>query len=168
MKKIYLAGGCFWGVQHFIRQLNGVTNTMVGYANSLIKSPSYEEVKANISNAAETVEVEYDEKIISLNEILKLYFTIIDPESIDMQGNDIGHQYRTGIYYIEEKDIQEINKEIELLRKKHNTINIEIKKLQNFYKAEDYHQDYLLKNPTGYCHISKELIEYAKKYKNNN
>ena len=168
MKKIFLAGGCFWGVQHFIRQLKGVLNTTVGYANSSKNNPSYEEVKTNTTNAAETVEIEYNEKIISLSEILKLYFKIIDPESIDKQGNDIGHQYRTGIYYTEETDIQQINKEIELLRKKHNTINIEIKKLENFYKAEDYHQDYLLKNPNGYCHISKELIEYVKNYKNNN
>lgn len=164
MKKIYLAGGCFWGVEHFLRQLKGVTKTTVGYANSIIKDPSYEEVKANITNAAETVKVEYDEKEISLNEILKLFFIIIDPESIDQQGNDIGHQYRTGIYYDDETDIQEINKEIEILRKTHNTINIEIKKLENFYKAEEYHQDYLIKNPNGYCHVSKELIEYAKKY----
>ena len=165
MKKIYLAGGCFWGVQHYTRQLNGVINTTVGYANSTKENPAYEEVKANLTNAAETVEIEYDEEIISLSEILKLYFIIIDPESIDKQGNDIGHQYRTGIYYTDNNDIQIIDREIEILKKKHKTINIEILKLQNFYKAEDYHQDYLVKNPNGYCHISKELIEYAKKYK---
>lgn len=165
MKKIYLAGGCFWGVQHFLRQLKGITNTTVGYANSIKNNPSYEEVKADTTNAAETVEVEYDEKLISLNEILKLYFIIIDPESIDKQGNDVGHQYRTGIYYVDKEDIKDINIELNVLRKTHDIINIEVKELENFYNAEDYHQDYLLKNPNGYCHISKELIEYAKKYK---
>ena len=165
MKKIYLAGGCFWGVQHFARQLKGITNTVVGYANSAKINPSYEEVKSNQTNAAETVEITYNETEITLNEILKLYFMIIDPESIDRQGEDIGHQYRTGIYYIDDKDVSIINQELETLRNTHKVINIEIKKLENFYKAEEYHQDYLLKNPDGYCHVSKDLIEFAKKYK---
>ena len=165
MKKIYLAGGCFWGVQHFTRQLKGITNTVVGYANSIKENPSYEEVKTNQTNAAETVEITYNENDISLNEILKLYFMIIDPESIDKQGEDIGHQYRTGIYYIDDSDISIINCELEELKKSHAVINIEIKKLENFYKAEEYHQDYLLKNPGSYCHVSKDLIEFAKKYK---
>lgn len=164
MKKIYLAGGCFWGVQHFIRQIKGVVSTTVGYANSIKPNPSYEEVKSNTTNAAETVEVTYNESEISLEEILKLYFKIIDPESIDKQGEDIGHQYRTGIYYTDELDLNIINKEIDIIKNHYKTIHTEVLKLDNFYKAEEYHQDYLLKNPQGYCHITPELINLAKKY----
>ena len=166
MKKIYLAGGCFWGLEHYIRQVSGIICTTVGYANSLINSPSYEEVKRGLTDAAETVEIEYDDTIINLHEIIQLYFKTIDPESIDKQGEDEGHQYRTGIYYVDDKDLEIISEEINALKKVHSIINIEVMKLINFYKAEDYHQDYLIKNPQGYCHIPQELIKYAKKYKN--
>lgn len=165
MNKIYLAGGCFWGLEHFIRHVNGIINTTVGYANSIKENPNYVEVKRGITDAVETVEISYDENVISLSEILKLYFKTIDPESIDKQGEDEGHQYRTGIYYIDEKDLNIINGEIKILKNKHDVINIEIMKLKNFYKAEEYHQDYLIKNPQGYCHIPQGLIELAKKYK---
>lgn len=165
MKIIYLAGGCFWGVEHYIRQINGIINTTVGYANSIVEKPSYIEVKQNLTNAAETVKIEYDENIISLSEILRLYFKIIDPTSIDKQGEDIGHQYRTGIYYIDPKDLEIINKEINTLKESYKTINIEIMELINFYQAETYHQSYLIKNPQGYCHVPLGLIEYAKNYK---
>lgn len=165
MKKIYLAGGCFWGTQHFIRQIKGIKETIVGYANSNIKNPKYEELKSHVSSAAETVEISYDEKIISLNEILKLYFLTIDPESIDKQGEDEGHQYRTGIYYIDNNDLPIINEEIKTLSNTYKNIHIEVKQLENFYKAEEYHQDYLIKNPQGYCHIPFKLIELAKNYK---
>ncbi|MBR3006709.1 MAG: peptide-methionine (S)-S-oxide reductase MsrA, partial [Erysipelotrichaceae bacterium] len=96
MKKIYLAGGCFWGVEHYLSLINGIRETTVGYANSDIASPSYEDLKAHRSLASETVEVVYDENVISLNEILELFYEIIDPTILDQQGHDIGHQYRTG------------------------------------------------------------------------
>lgn len=166
MKKIYLAGGCFWGVEHFLSLINGVKNTIVGYANSDIDNPSYEDLKSHKSLASETVEVTYDENIITLKEILELFFKIIDPTIIDRQGHDIGHQYRTGIYYIDENDIETINICINNLSKQYDKpIVTEILKLENFTKAEEYHQDYLIKNPTGYCHIDPKMFEIAKNYK---
>ena len=104
MKKIYLAGGCFWGVEHFLSLIEGIEDTTVGYANSDIESPSYEDLKAHRSTASETVEVIYDEKEISLKKILDLFYMIIDPTILDQQGHDVGHQYRTGIYYVDKED----------------------------------------------------------------
>lgn len=167
MKKIYLAGGCFWGVEHFLSLINGVIETTVGYANSDIISPSYEDLKAHRSSASETVEVVYDESVISLNEILDLFFMIIDPTILDQQGHDIGHQYRTGIYYIDEADIETIRKALESLSKKYDKpIVTELLPLDNFTVAEEYHQDYLIKNPQGYCHVNPKMFEIAKNYKN--
>ena len=102
MKKIYLAGGCFWGVEHYFSLFDGVLSTRVGYANSDILSPSYEDLKAHRSAASETVEVAYDDTKLSLPEILELFCKIIDPTLLDQQGNDIGNQYRTGIYYADD------------------------------------------------------------------
>ena len=167
MKKIYLAGGCFWGVEHFLSLINGVIETTVGYANSDIDSPSYEDLKAHRSSASETVEVVYDENVISLNEILDLFFMIIDPTILDQQGHDIGHQYRTGIYYVDETDIETIRKALENLSKKYDKpIVTELLPLDNFTVAEEYHQDYLIKNPQGYCHVNPKMFEIAKNYKN--
>ena len=167
MKKIYLAGGCFWGVEHFLSLINGVIETTVGYANSDIASPSYEDLKAHRSSASETVEVVYDENVISLNEILELFFMIIDPTLLDQQGHDIGHQYRTGIYYVDEIDIETIRKALESLSKKYDKpIVTELLPLDNFTVAEEYHQDYLIKNPQGYCHVNPKMFEIAKNYKN--
>ncbi|MBO7676847.1 MAG: peptide-methionine (S)-S-oxide reductase MsrA, partial [Erysipelotrichaceae bacterium] len=151
MKKIYLAGGCFWGVQHYLSLINGIDKTTVGYANSDIQSPSYEDLKAHRSSASETVEVVYDENVISLKEILKLFFMIIDPTILDQQGHDIGHQYRTGIYYVDKEDFGIIKESLDELSKQYDqTIVTELLPLDNFTVAEDYHQDYLIKNPTGY------------------
>ena len=166
MKKIYLAGGCFWGVEHYFSLIKGVINTTVGYANSDIVNPSYEDLKQHLSSASETVEVIYDENIISLNELLDLFFMIIDPTILDRQGHDIGHQYRTGIYYVDTTDKDIINEYINNIKDKYDEeIVTEVLKLDNFTIAEDYHQDYLIKNPTGYCHINPEMFEFAKKYK---
>lgn len=166
MKKIYLAGGCFWGVEHYLSLINGISNTTVGYANSDIENPSYEDLKTHRSSASETVEVIYDENIISLKEILDLFFLIIDPTSIDKQGHDEGHQYRTGIYYIDNNDIDIINESINQLQKQYDKeIVVEVLPLDNFTIAEEYHQEYLIKNPTGYCHVDPRMFEIAKKYK---
>lgn len=166
MKTIYLAGGCFWGVEHFFSLIKGIVNTKVGYANSNIDKPSYEDLKTHISSAAECVKVDYDETIISLEEILDLFFKIIDPTILDRQGNDVGHQYRTGIYYElgEDKTIIE-NKIKEIASNYDKEIVTEVLKLDNYYLAEDYHQEYLYKNPNGYCHIGKEYFELAKNYR---
>ena len=167
MKKIYLAGGCFWGVEHFLSLVKGIKETTVGYANSDIDNPTYEDLKAHRSLASETVEVEYDENIISLKEILDLFFMIIDPTILDRQGHDIGHQYRTGIYYVDKNDVDVIKDALDQLATKYDKpIITELLPLDNFTKAEEYHQDYLIKNPTGYCHVDKRMFDIARNYKN--
>ncbi|MGJ0847959.1 peptide-methionine (S)-S-oxide reductase [Tissierella praeacuta DSM 18095] len=154
MKEIYLAGGCFWGVQEYMSRINGVVETKVGYANGVTSNPSYKEVCMGTTGHAETTYVKYDESIISLEELLNKFWKIIDPTMLNRQGPDIGNQYRTGIYYIDDKDLEFINKTLEEQKTKHTKpIATEIKKLKSFYDAEEYHQDYLKKNPGGYCHI---------------
>ena len=166
MKQIYLAGGCFWGVQHYLSLIEGIKETIVGYANSDILSPSYEDLKAHRSSASETVMVSYDENQISLKEILDLYYLIIDPTLLDQQGHDIGHQYRTGIYYVDEDDLEIIKNSISELSKRYKKpILTEVLPLDNFTRAEEYHQDYLYKNPQGYCHVDPKMFEIAKNYK---
>ena len=162
--EIYLAGGCFWGTEHFLKQIRGVESTQVGYANSNVANPSYEQVCSGKTNAAETVKVVYNPEEVSLDLLLNLYFQTIDPTSLNRQGNDRGTQYRTGIYYISQADISAINKAIQVLSTQYQKpIAIEVKPLTNFYPAEIYHQDYLDKNPNGYCHINPALFEMARK-----
>ena len=152
MAEIYLAGGCFWGLEEYFSRISGVLQTCVGYANGQVETTNYQLIKE--TDHAETVQVVYDEKVVSLREILLYYFRVIDPLSVNQQGNDRGRQYRTGIYYLDEEDLPTINtvvREQELLigRK----IAVEVEKLCHYILAEDYHQDYLKKNPGGYCHI---------------
>ena len=165
MAEIYLAGGCFWGLEEYFSRISGVLQTSVGYANGQVETTNYQLIKE--TDHAETVQVVYDEKVVSLREILLYYFRVIDPLSVNQQGNDRGRQYRTGIYYLEEADLPTVNtvvREQELLigRK----IAVEVEKLRHYILAEDYHQDYLKKNPGGYCHIDvrdaeKPLIDAA-------
>lgn len=165
MAEIYLAGGCFWGLEEYFSRISGVLQTSVGYANGQVETTNYQLIKE--TDHAEIVQVVYDEKVVSLREILLYYFRVIDPLSVNQQGNDRGRQYRTGIYYLEEADLPTINtvvREQELLigRK----IAVEVEKLRHYIMAEDYHQDYLKKNPGGYCHIDvrdaeKPLIDAA-------
>ncbi len=154
LQKIVLAGGCFWGVERYFQTLKGVVDTEVGYANSRMENPSYEAVCTGFTDAAEAVEITFNPEIISLKTILDHYMKIIDPYSLNKQGNDVGTQYRTGIYYTSEKELpvikEVLQKEVEKTGKK---LRIEVLPLANFYKAEEYHQDYLKKNPYGYCHI---------------
>lgn len=164
MKEIYLAGGCFWGVEKYISSINGVTLTKVGYANGNTESPTYEEVCHNNTGHAETVKVLYNPQILSLSFLLGLFFKVIDPTSINRQGGDVGYQYRTGIYYVDDEDIEVINKCIEDLEGKIGKKSvIEVKRLENFYLAEEYHQKYLDKNPGGYCHIDFNMFDMASK-----
>lgn len=154
MKKIVLAGGCFWGVEEFLSRINGVTETEVGYANGRTLNPTYEDVCNKNTYFAESCYITYDENIVSLDEILKEYWSIINPTVLNRQGNDIGSQYRTGIYYLDEEDLDTIIKSKENNQKNYDKkIVTEIRPLVNYYKAEDYHQKYLKKNPNGYCHI---------------
>ena len=154
MKKIVLAGGCFWGVEEFLSRINGVTETEVGYANGRTLNPTYEDVCNKNTYFAECCYVTYDENIVSLEEILKEYWSIINPTSLNKQGNDVGSQYRTGIYYLDEEDLDTIIKSKSEIQKNYDKkIVTEVRPLVNYYKAEDYHQKYLKKNPNGYCHI---------------
>lgn len=157
IKTIYLAGGCFWGVEGYFQRIEGVVDTEVGYANGKSDSTNYNIL--SITDHAETLKLDYDISKISLEEILLHYFRIIDPKSLNRQGNDIGRQYRTGIYYIDEKDLNIINKIMDYERKKHGEIVVELKKLENFVVGEEYHQDYLNKNPGGYCHVNLETAD---------
>lgn len=154
MREIYLAGGCFWGVDAYMRRIDGVVETSVGYANGIKENPTYEEVCTGITRHTETTYLRYDENIVSLEEILNKFWNIIDPTMLNRQGGDIGNQYRTGIYYEDERDLEIINKTLEEQKEKYDRpIVTEIMPLKVYYKAEEYHQDYLEKNPGGYCHI---------------
>lgn len=154
LKKIYLAGGCFWGIEEYMQRIYGVYDAVSGYANGKVNNPSYKTVSSGKSGYAETVEVTYDSKKIKLEDLLNHYFKIIDPTSLNKQGNDRGSQYRTGIYYVDDSDKEVIDKVMNFQAKKYSEkIVVENMKLKNFTVAEDYHQDYLRKNPNGYCHI---------------
>lgn len=158
---IYLAGGCFWGVEAYMERVSGVIDAVSGYANGnpQIKNPSYETVIKG-SGHAETVKVTFDVDKIDLETILAYYFRVIDPTSLNRQGNDIGPQYRTGVYYTNPQDKAIIEKALTNLQKKYQkNIVVENQPLQNFYEAEEYHQDYLAKNPNGYCHIDLSLAD---------
>ena len=164
MKEIYLAGGCFWGTEHYLKQIRGVVTTEVGYANGNGENPSYEEVYRDTTGFVECVKVVYDPALIALEKIVELYFHSIDPLSLNQQGNDIGTRYRTGIYYTDDSDrdrIESIYRAVE--SKVGERLAVELEPLRNFYNAEEYHQDYLDKNPAGYCHLPAYLFEYARK-----
>ena len=162
MSEIYLAGGCFWGTEKYIASIHGVLSTEVGYANGKTLNPTYEEVCTNNTGHAETVHVVYDPGIVSLAFLLELYYEAIDPTSYNRQGGDFGIQYRTGIYYVDDKDLPVIESSISKLQKRiDKPIAIEVKRLENFSPAEEYHQKYLDKNPAGYCHIGRSKIEKA-------
>lgn len=156
IKEIYLAGGCFWGIEAYFDRINiqGVLETKVGYANGTLSNPTYEQVKTGQTGFAETLYIKYNSVVASFDTILDHYFKIINPTILNRQGNDIGTQYRTGIFYTDDDELPIIEKRIkqESLKYK-NPIVVEVKKLQNFYDAEEYHQKYLDKNPYGYCHI---------------
>ncbi len=167
IRSIYLAGGCFWGVEGYFQRINGVVDTDTGYANGNTESTSYEKIA--YTGHAETVKVDYDISLISLEEILLHYFRIIDPVSLNKQGNDIGRQYRTGVYYTDNKDLPVIEKIFTHEKGIYGDLAVEQMKLENFIKAEEYHQDYLQKNPRGYCHINLHRAEdplFEKTYAN--
>lgn len=160
---IYFAGGCFWGTEHFMKLIKGVVTTEVGYANSNTPNPSYKEVCTGATNAAETVKVIYDADVVSLSFLIDLFFKTIDPTSLNRQGNDRGTQYRTGIYYTDDQQRDIIEQSIEKISRSYTRpIVVECLPIKNFYPAEDYHQDYLGKNPGGYCHIDRSLFSMVK------
>ena len=161
MQAIYLAGGCFWGLQKFFDQFDGVNETEVGYANGPDRAPSYEEVCTG-SGHAETVRVSFDETRLSLEKLLDFYFMVIDPLSVDRQGNDMGVQYRTGIYYTDENQISVIHRVFAREQEKAGApLAVEVAPLRSYFSAEEYHQKYLDKHPNGYCHIPKKFFLLA-------
>ena len=162
MKRIYLAGGCFWGMQKFFDQFDGVLATEVGYANGPTENPSYRDVCAS-SGHAETVRIDYDEETISLTELLDFYFMVIDPLSVNRQGEDSGVQYRTGIYYTDDGQLPEIKAVYARQQEKAGApLAVELLPLENFWSAEEYHQKYLEKNPTGYCHVPAAMFRLGR------
>lgn len=163
IKDIYFAGGCFWGVEKYFSSIPGVIETCVGYANGLTSDPSYEDVCTKNTGHAETVKVSYDDELTSLEHLLYMFYEIIDPTSVNKQGNDRGTQYRSGIYYVCLEDEPKIVRSLKCLQEKYSSpLAIEVMPLYNFYRAEEYHQKYLDKNPSGYCHIDSKAFEKAK------
>jgi peptide methionine sulfoxide reductase msrA/msrB len=159
MKTIYLAGGCFWGMQKFFDQFDGVAFTEVGYANGPDSAPGYKDVCAG-SGHAETLRIDYDPSVITLTKLLEYYFSVIDPLSVNRQGADSGIQYRTGIYYTRDEQLPEIRKVWTSEEKKAGApLAVELSPLLNFFPAEEYHQKYLDKNPGGYCHIPAKYFD---------
>ena len=162
MKTIYLAGGCFWGMQKFLDQFEGVVSTQVGYSNGPDKAPSYQQVCRN-SGHAETVRVDYDEGRLSLPRLMELYFLVVDPLSLNKQGEDEGIQYRTGVYYTDPDQLPVLRAAFEAEERKVGApLMVELLPLQNFFPAEEYHQKYLDKNPGGYCHIPAHRLHMAR------
>ncbi len=162
-KEIYFAGGCFWGTEHFFKQIRGVTFTETGYANGNTPDPTYKEVYTDRTGYAETVHVEYDDSI-SLTFLVRMFFKAIDPVSLNRQGEDTGTRYRTGIYYTDPEDLPAIKAVYDEVAREYDVpLAVELQPLRNFYPAEDYHQDYLENNPDGYCHLPLELFEFARK-----
>lgn len=154
MKKIVLGGGCFWGVEKLFSMTPGVVETEVGYANGKTKNPTYEEVCKDDTDFVEVCYITYDEKAVSLDTLLDKFWSVIDPTTVNKQAGDVGTQYRSGIYYIDDSDIDIINKsKMKIQEKYKEPVVTEVKPLEKYYTAEEYHQDYLEKNPTGYCHI---------------
>jgi len=160
---VYLAGGCFWGVQAYLDKIPGVKHTQVGYANGKTQRPTYEQVCHDNTGHAEAVYVQFDPKVISLEQLIRAFFEIIDPASVNKQGPDEGTQYRTGVYYTDPGDKDKIQKVFDELAPNYKApIAVELKMIENFYPAENYHQKYLEKHPGGYCHID---LKKADKYK---
>lgn len=162
-KQIYFAGGCFWGTEHFFKQINGVVETETGFANGNTMNPTYKEVYTDTTGYAETVHVTYDTDIVSLELLLQMFFAAIDPTSLNKQGHDEGTRYRTGIYYTDAADLPLIEQiYAEQQNKYTQPLVVEKQPLMNFFPADEYHQDYLDKHPNGYCHLPQALFEFAR------
>jgi peptide methionine sulfoxide reductase msrA/msrB len=165
MREIYFAGGCFWGAEHYLKQIRGVVDTDTGFANGRadIVSPTYEEVYTDQTGYAETVRVRYDEHIVGLRFLTRMFFRAIDPTSLNQQGEDRGTRYRTGVYFTDPADLsllQEVFREVE--RTLDRPMQVELEPLRAYYSASDYHQDYLDQHQDGYCHLPLSLFKYAR------
>ncbi len=163
---IYLAAGCVWGAEKAFKSLNGVNETTVGYANGNGADVNYQEVKTGLTGYKETVRVVYDPEVISLNKILKAYFICIDPTLENQQGEDIGSQYQTGVYYVDDDSKEICEKYFAKVKDDYPSFKVQLTSLKNFVEGEEYHQDYLEKNPSGYCHINLDQFEQVKALNN--
>lgn len=164
MKTIFLAAGCFWGAQHYLKQIRGVVETETGFANGNTENPVYEQVYTDTTGYAEAVRVVYDPEVLPLRKLINLYFNCIEPTSVNQQGEDRGTRYRTGIYYIEPEDYATIRDVYDEVQRNYiNPLAVEVEPIKCFYPADEYHQDYLEKHPDGYCHLPQALFEYARK-----
>lgn len=160
--EIWLAGGCFWGAEEYLSRVRGVIATDVGYANGHAASPTYEEVCTGKTGHAETVRVVYDPGVLPLARLLEIYFMAIDPCAVNRQGHDVGHQYRTGIYWQQEADLPVISAALEALAATlDQPLAVKAEALTAYWPAEEYHQKYLKKNPGGYCHIPQRMFLVA-------
>lgn len=157
-EQIILGGGCFWGVEAYFKRVRGVKDTVVGYSGGTTENPTYEEVCTGKTGHAEVVLITFAPNVITLEKIIKHFFKIHDPSQKDRQGNDIGTQYRSAIFYFEDKQREVIDKIIDELKQEGIKVVTEVERAKNFYKAEEYHQDYLDKNPGGYCHVNLNKI----------
>ena len=162
-KDLYLAAGCFWGAEHFFKQIVGVLFTEVGFAHGHTDNPTYEQVYTDTTGFAETVHLRFDPLRVSLNFLLQMYFKAIDPTSLNQQGEDRGTRYRTGIYYVDPDDYGTI---ADVMREEQAgysaPIAVEVEPLTVFHPADESHQDYLDKHPDGYCHLPQALFEAAR------
>lgn len=163
---LYFAGGCFWGTERIFQMLDGVTDTTAGYANGHTPNPTYEEVCRDETGYRETVRVTWDPSILSEETLLDAYFLCIDPTQKNAQASDTGSQYQTGVYYRDPSLLSVIEKKFNDEKKKHASFYVELKPLDSFYEAEEYHQDYLIKQPDGYCHITPIELEKVKALNN--
>lgn len=165
-KTIYLAAGCFWGAQHYLKQINGVLGTETGFANgnASLGDVTYKQVYTDSTGYAEAVRVLFDPDVLPLRTLIELYFKSINPVSVNQQGEDRGTRYRTGIYYTAEADLPTIREVFDSVQKLHATpLAVEVEPLKVFQPADEYHQDYLDKHPDGYCHLPEALFEMARK-----
>ncbi len=163
MRTIYLAGGCYWGVEKYVAGIAGVQETEVGFANGHVEAPAYVQVKQGDTGHAETVRVVYDAAALPLEKLLRLFFRIIDPTSFERQGGDAGNQYRTGVYWVEAADEAVVRAELDRLQAACPLpVVVEACPLACFYPAEKYHQKYLDKTPGGYCHVPWSEIEWVR------
>ncbi|NLA78715.1 MAG: peptide-methionine (S)-S-oxide reductase MsrA [Erysipelothrix sp.] len=159
MKEIIVAGGCFWGVEEYFRRIIGVVDTAVGYAQGHQQNVTYQEVCTQRTNHAEVVWIKYDEAQLSLIQVCEFLFRIIDPTSLNKQGNDVGNQYRVGIYPSSQAEVEIVKQFLKEKQKAYQKpLVVEVELVHNFQKAEDYHQLYLENNPHGYCHVDMNTL----------
>ena len=160
LRDIYFAGGCFWGVEEYFSRIPGVYDVTSGYANGSNENPTYRQVCSGTTGHAETVHVRYDPGAVSLKTLTEHFFKIIDPLSLNRQGNDVGTQYRTGVYFTRKEDKAVIQSVMDGVQKQYSRpLAVELLPLAAYYPAEEYHQDYLVKNPGGYCYINFDSLK---------